>query len=211
MLTVDKIESPHYEPASPDEDFTGQREPLSRSASNHTNTSAPVSIEQNQESPAANTENPSGGWGSYDDTTANFPSSFPATPEPTSTAHDSGLGGDGFAETEEPRRAVPGVRSIGGGMVTGTGLQENVTVTTLPEKEGMFMFQHRNYQVISTRRGNKVVRRYSDFVWLLDSLHKIYPFRQLPLLPPKRIGGKFLSWVKIIAAAADTYQSMANI
>lgn len=57
----------------------------------------------------------------------------------------------------------------------------------LEEKEGMFMFQHRNYEVASVRRNSKVIRRYSDFVWLLDCLHKRYPFRQLPLLPPKRV------------------------
>jgi sorting nexin-8 len=43
--------------------------------------------------------------------------------------------------------------------------EENVVVNILPEKEGMFMFQHRNYQITSTRRGSRVVRRYSDFVW----------------------------------------------
>jgi sorting nexin-8 len=74
--------------------------------------------------------------------------------------------------------------------VTSPQLKEVVTVTLLQEKEGMFMFQHRNYEVKSARRGSTVVRRYSDFVWLLDCLHKRYPFRQLPLLPPKRIAGK---------------------
>lgn len=63
-------------------------------------------------------------------------------------------------------------------------------MTLLPEKEGMFMFQHHNYEVGSARRGSKVIRRYSDFVWLLDCLHKRYPFRILPLLPPKRVAGK---------------------
>ncbi|KAJ6164773.1 hypothetical protein N7470_003445 [Penicillium chermesinum] len=53
--------------------------------------------------------------------------------------------------------------------------------------EGVFMFQHRNYEVKSARRGSTVVRRYSDFVWLLDCLQKRFPFRQLPLLPPKRV------------------------
>jgi len=52
----------------------------------------------------------------------------------------------------------------------------------------VFLFQHRNYEVASSRRTTKVIRRYSDFVWLLDCLHKRYPFRQLPLLPPKRVG-----------------------
>ena len=72
----------------------------------------------------------------------------------------------------------------------GTGTEEVITITALSEKEGMFMFQHRNYEVASSRRTTKVVRRYSDFVWLLDCLHKRYPFRQLPLLPPKRVASK---------------------
>lgn len=61
------------------------------------------------------------------------------------------------------------------GNVVGSGLErikaamkapeEIVTINVLPEKEGMFMFQHRNYQIASARRGSRVVRRYSDFVW----------------------------------------------
>ncbi|KAL1840004.1 hypothetical protein VTJ49DRAFT_921 [Mycothermus thermophilus] len=79
-------------------------------------------------------------------------------------------------------------RTIGGGGRTGMApVEEHVVVTLMPEKEGMFLFQHHNYEVTSTRRGSKVVRRYSDFVWLLDCLHKRYPFRVLPLLPPKRV------------------------
>ncbi|QUC23579.1 uncharacterized protein UV8b_07820 [Ustilaginoidea virens] len=70
---------------------------------------------------------------------------------------------------------------------TGSSVEENVVVTLMPGKEGIFMFQHHNYEVASQRRGSKVIRRYSDFVWLLDCLHKRYPFRALPLLPPKRV------------------------
>lgn len=82
-------------------------------------------------------------------------------------------------------------RSLGGGRVANNGAEEVITVTAIPEKEGIFLFQHRNYQVCSARRNSKVVRRYSDFVWLLDCLHKRYPFRQLPLLPPKRVASKY--------------------
>lgn len=123
-------------------------------------------------------------WGSYD---AGSSGSF-------SNAADSGLGGIGFGGDsgeggqDPPAPAAP-VRSFGGGRVTGNGVEENISITLLPEKEGMFMFQHHNYQVSSSRRGSKVVRRYSDFVWLLDCLQKRFPFRQLPLLPPKRVGG----------------------
>lgn len=67
-------------------------------------------------------------------------------------------------------------------------------MVALPEKEGMFLFQYRNYEVASTRRNSKVVRRFSDFVWLLDCLHKKYPFRQLPLLPPKRVASESSEW-----------------
>ena len=81
-------------------------------------------------------------------------------------------------------------RGGGGTRATSQGAQEVVMVTVLPEKEGMFMFQHRNYEVKSARRGSAVIRRYSDFVWLLDCLHKRYPFRQLPLLPPKTLARK---------------------
>ena len=79
-------------------------------------------------------------------------------------------------------------RTIGGGRA-GTAGEETILVTLMPEKEGMFLFRHHNYEVTSSRRGSKVIRRYSDFVWLLECLHKRYPFRALPLLPPKRVAG----------------------
>ncbi|KAK6350212.1 Sorting nexin mvp1 [Orbilia brochopaga] len=89
------------------------------------------------------------------------------------------------------------IRGVGGGSTLGGNGRgdEVITVAALPDKEGMFMFQHRNYQVLSSRRGSRVVRRYSDFVWLLECLQKRYPFRQLPLLPPKRlaVNGHYLS------------------
>ena len=65
-----------------------------------------------------------------------------------------------------------------------------IRVILLPEKEGPFLFQHHNYQVTGLG-GNPVVRRYSDFLWLLECLHRRYPFRRLPILPPKRVGGTF--------------------
>ncbi|KAL3434801.1 hypothetical protein BDV09DRAFT_195500 [Aspergillus tetrazonus] len=94
---------------------------------------------------------------------------------------DFGRPGIGRGEPNPSRQSLNIDRAIN------NHVKEVVTVTLLPEKEGLFMFQHRNYEVKSARRGSTVVRRYSDFVWLLDCLHKRYPFRQLPLLPPKRI------------------------
>lgn len=82
-------------------------------------------------------------------------------------------------------------RSLGGGRVNSPGTDDVVTINMLPEKEGLFMFQHRNYEVKSARRASSVIRRYSDFVWLADCLQKRFPFRQIPLLPPKRVSGMF--------------------
>ncbi|CAK7214297.1 Sorting nexin mvp1 [Sporothrix bragantina] len=105
-----------------------------------------------------------------------------------------GLGG-GFGDLPTPGRngdsasardPLASSRAIGNGR-TGSAIEETVLVTLMPEKEGLFMFQHHNYEVTSSRRGSKVVRRYSDFVWLLECLHKRFPFRVLPLLPPKRV------------------------
>ncbi|EGP90019.1 uncharacterized protein MYCGRDRAFT_99206 [Zymoseptoria tritici IPO323] len=96
-------------------------------------------------------------------------------------AVEDGFGAEGTGHSAPPRRPQqPRV-------ATGKGVEEVITVNLLDEKEGMFLFQHRNYEVASIRRNSKVIRRYSDFVWLLDCLHKRYPFRQLPLLPPKRV------------------------
>ncbi|KAJ3280937.1 Sorting nexin mvp1 [Borealophlyctis nickersoniae] len=65
---------------------------------------------------------------------------------------------------------------------------ERVKVTIAPEKAGL-LWKHVNYILESQQRHIAVLRRYSDFIWLLDILHKRYPFRILPSLPPKRLGG----------------------
>jgi len=103
-----------------------------------------------------------------------------------------GVGGGGFDDENTHAASLPQRQSRAPGTAgrTSQGVEEVATVVALTEKEGMFLFQHRNYEVASTRRNSKVVRRYSDFVWLLDCLHKKYPFRQLPLLPPKRVASE---------------------
>jgi sorting nexin-8 len=121
-------------------------------------------------------------WDSYDGATRG---SF-------SNSGDSTIGGGGFGGSADDGQQIapaPAVRSIGGGRIANEGPEEMVLINLIPEKEGIFMMKHHNYQVTSTRRGIKVVRRYSDFVWLLECLQKRYPFRQIPLLPPKRVGG----------------------
>ncbi|KAK4938933.1 Sorting nexin mvp1 [Elasticomyces elasticus] len=118
-----------------------------------------------------------GGWNSYNGSAAGF------SEQPT-------LGG-GFGDAgddQQPGQSAPNNQnSIGRSIVLPSGTGEQVMVSMLPDKEGVFLFQHRNYEVKTIRRGSSVVRRYSDFVWLLDCLQKRYPFRRLPLLPPKRV------------------------
>ncbi|CAP96888.1 Sorting nexin mvp1 [Penicillium rubens] len=121
------------------------------------------------------------GWGNN-----NFSGAGPSDESSFGGTAPQSLGGFGPA-MEEPSNITPRRRSLGLGRSTNPQVEETVTVTLLPEKEGLFMFQHRNYEVKSARRGSTVIRRYSDFVWLLDCLQKRFPFRQLPLLPPKRV------------------------
>ena len=75
-----------------------------------------------------------------------------------------------------------------------TGCQwsdEVITISSLPEKEGMFLFQHRNYQVTSARRNSKVIRRYSDFVWAVGLLAQEIPFPTATFVATKSFASKF--------------------
>jgi sorting nexin-8 len=65
---------------------------------------------------------------------------------------------------------------------------EQISVTILPEKQGFILNRYTLYQ-IHTDRGPPVLRRYSEFDFLWDCLVRRYPFRLLPSLPPKRLGG----------------------
>lgn len=74
---------------------------------------------------------------------------------------------------------------------------DSVTLAIVPEREGMFLFRHVNYSISSVSGADHitVIRRYSDFAWLQDYLLKKHCFRQVPLLPPKRlaVNGHYLS------------------
>lgn len=125
------------------------------------------------------------GWG------GNFGGPTPPGDDPPFASASRPVLGEFGPPGDDPIEPTPRRRSLGIARTTNPNVEETVTITLLPEKEGMFMFQHRNYEVKSARRGSTVVRRYSDFVWLLDCLQKRFPFRQLPLLPPKRVSGTF--------------------
>ncbi|KAM9928518.1 hypothetical protein OXX59_001790 [Metschnikowia pulcherrima] len=74
--------------------------------------------------------------------------------------------------------------------------EHKIKIKEVPEKEGL-LFKHINYSITheiplgmnGPAGTKKVIRRYSDFVWLLEFLLKKYPFRVIPGLPPKKFTG----------------------
>lgn len=91
-----------------------------------------------------------------------------------------------------------------------------ISVSLVPKREGTLFFRHVNYIIegvlpnsvlskgVSGKNVNgdangtssfKVIRRYSDFDWLLDILQRKYPFRLLPILPPKSLTGMFYLFI----------------
>lgn len=163
-----------------------------RSASGYADPETPIRHAASASQPALPTST-AAGWGGYYETAGQnvgSPGGFgePANPFGSNQRLSVGAGGSG-----EP----PLLRTASGR--TGNALEEVVSVVLMPEKEGFFLFQHHNYEVTSSRRGSKVVRRYSDFVWLLECLYKRYPFRALPPLPPKRVAGRRLAFYSVKA------------
>ncbi|GAW22785.1 hypothetical protein ANO14919_123280 [Xylariales sp. No.14919] len=156
-----------------------------RTTSNFTTTSAPSASGSQSGGSAPST---TGGWDYFSGSTNNTGGFGDASQNQITSPFGGGRGNGGAEGGRDPGADPPAghSRTVSSARI-GNGVGENITVALMPEKEGMFMFQHHNYEVTSVRRGSKVIRRYSDFVWLLDCLHKRYPFRALPLLPPKRV------------------------
>ncbi|KYK56599.1 Sorting nexin mvp-1 [Drechmeria coniospora] len=156
---------------------------LSRGAANHYVASIETPAPPSSTRPTSGSVSAQPGWGGYfGDRSPTAPADFRVT---SPHVAPSPFGGDGGAAQPASNPPPPTSRTMAGR--TGSNLEENIVVTLMPGKEGIFLFQHHNYEVSSQRRGSKVIRRYSDFVWLLDCLQKRYPFRVLPLLPPKRV------------------------
>lgn len=84
------------------------------------------------------------------------------------------------------------------GFVPLVGQNDRIKIKEVPEKEGL-LFKHINYTISHELNlgsevpagPRKVIRRYSDFVWLLEFLLKKYPLRVVPGLPPKKFTGMF--------------------
>lgn len=112
---------------------------------------------------------------------------------------------------------VPGLNvpsSVTGGLGTNWWKnQANVEISIVPEKQGFILTRYTVYMVQSDvcrfpiqmiavltcsdvvhfhKRGAPVTRRYSEFTYLFDCLVRRYPFRLIPSLPPKRLGGMWV-------------------
>ena len=61
--------------------------------------------------------------------------------------------------------------------------------SVLSTEDVNLFFYHLDLVYDPVQRGAPVSRRYSEFTFLWDCLVRRYPFRLLPQLPPKRIGG----------------------
>lgn len=85
-----------------------------------------------------------------------------------------GLGGNLLGPHQQQQQQQQRVGARAGMTAGGVRAEESVTITVLPEKEGMFLFQHRNYQISSGRRASRVVRRYSDFVWWVSLIGTVW-------------------------------------
>ncbi|KAA8568064.1 hypothetical protein EYC84_008479 [Monilinia fructicola] len=158
----------HASPRSNGAPTNGTREPV-RTTSNFTTSSAGGSNgSRHQQSVIAPAEPSTGGWGSYD-TNANFNNSV--TPP---VGESGGFGGDGGegGRSEEP---APQARTFGGGRVTGNGVEENIVVTLLAEKEECSCF---NITIIKSLRFAEEARL------------------QIPLLPPKRVAAAESSFME---------------
>ncbi|KAJ1978730.1 Sorting nexin mvp1 [Dimargaris verticillata] len=59
---------------------------------------------------------------------------------------------------------------------------------TIDDVRSGTVFKYTTYTLVWNAKAARVIRRYSDFWWLLEALMKHYPFRMLPHLPPKAIG-----------------------
>ncbi|TPX38135.1 hypothetical protein SmJEL517_g00377 [Synchytrium microbalum] len=97
------------------------------------------------------------------------------------------FGGVSFAETPPQRPHVKSTKLPD--LTNYVATAYPVKVMTAPEKGGV-VFKHVQYVVECSLPPARVLRRYSDFVWLLDVLSKRYAFRSLPSLPPKKVNAQ---------------------
>lgn len=68
----------------------------------------------------------------------------------------------------------------------GSPSEPSIVVKLVPEKRGLFL-KYSEYEVKSKAYDTVVRRRYKDFVALYTYLMERYPYRMIPILPPKQL------------------------
>jgi sorting nexin-8 len=132
----------------------------------------------------------SDGWGTND-------AAAPPPPTISATAGYSFDNATGAGPTATPAPAArPRAATNASGFADAAAVEgddwelpplERVQVVLKGDMQGWAFVKHHVWTVVHPDKGTSVERRYSDFVWLVESLTKRYPFRLLPALPPKRI------------------------
>ncbi|KAJ1980735.1 Sorting nexin mvp1 [Dimargaris cristalligena] len=126
------------------------------------------------------------------------PSNMPASWTGETPSADGAPGADrnglraALSSTEE--------EDVGGGAMSQISaqfsrLELNPVQVSVNEEKGGSLFKYVNYILSWEARKTNVLRRFSDFWWLLEVFHKKYPYRMLPTLPPKSLASsddKFL-------------------
>ncbi|KAL8292474.1 hypothetical protein RQP46_001086 [Phenoliferia psychrophenolica] len=113
-------------------------------------------------------------------------SSSPPSYGTLSQMHGSIFEEDEMANPFGANLPAAGGLGYGDGEEWALGRQDKVEVVQREELGG-WIFQHTLWYVRCEKTSSNVERRYSDFTWLLESLTRRYPFRLLPVLPPKRL------------------------
>ncbi|XP_065080346.1 sorting nexin-8-like isoform X2 [Ochlerotatus camptorhynchus] len=78
------------------------------------------------------------------------------------------------------------IGSMGDDSGEGRPSEPSILVKVIPEKKGLFM-KYSEYEVKSKAYDTVVRRRYRDFVILYTYLMERYPYRMIPILPPKQL------------------------
>ncbi|MCJ1481745.1 Sorting nexin mvp1 [Schaereria dolodes] len=157
---------------------------------------SPTSVEVSP--PGAAPGNASGGAWGYDNTDSGFSNPDQPGLDPT------GFGSRGDEQNNSNRN--PAGRSLGGGRTASRGVEEVVSITVLPEKEGMFMFQHRNYeeQELAVWRKQATISVQEEFTGkpLPPGLEDSLPVNLIDTFDTVRAGVK---------RSADAYISLCNL
>lgn len=94
----------------------------------------------------------------------------------------------------------------------------SVLINVKTDNAGSFLLKHTEFELagVFSKSEVKATRRYRDFVWLHDALAARFPFRNVPVLPPKvlSVNGRFFttgSQAQFLEKRAQSLQRFINL